>query len=237
MKSSPYRKLLAMFASLALTAAFLGCDNNPAPVAGSVATHAGFTPNSTDAQRLSDGASRLMQAIKKPAASFHFSFKGHENLSADKTKPPQVGAVDLQADVAPEGIQLIGKRGSNTQTVKAKWGDQTKWDIASLTALGAMTSPTLVIAVGASVAPPPTTDLVRGTLADKFVFDTTTATSAQKKGLERARLVVSTIQDCKGTAWIATDSGLLIKFNIDAAYLDKNGHAWQEHYEGEVTPK
>jgi hypothetical protein len=50
-------------------------------------------------------------------------------------------------------------------------------------------------------------------------------------------VVVTTIKDCKGTAWIAEDSGLLIKFNIDADYQDKNNHSWKEHYEGMVTPK
>jgi len=55
--------------------------------------------------------------------------------------------------------------------------------------------------------------------------------------VERARIVVSTIRSCRGTAWIAEDSGQLIKFNIDADYLDKNNQAWKEHYEGLVTPK
>jgi hypothetical protein len=74
--------------------------------------------------------------------------------------------------------------------------------------------------------------------ADKFTFDTAAAsTPYQKTGVERARIVVRTIRGCKGTAWIAEDSGQLIKFNIDADYLDKNNQAWKEHYEGLVTPK
>ncbi len=109
--------------------------------------------------------------------------------------------------------------------------------MANLTTLGMMTSPNLVIAVGSTVTSPPSTDLVGATPADKFTFDTAAATPSQQLGLEAARAVLTTIKDCKGTAWIAKDSGLLIKFNIDADYLDRNSHAWREHYEGEVTPK
>ena len=111
------------------------------------------------------------------------------------------------------------------------------WAMANLSTLGVMTSPDFAIALGSSVTSPPTTDLVGGTPADKFSFDTTAATPAQKKGLEAARVVLTTIRDCKGTAWIARDSGLLIKFNIDVDYQDQNDHAWKEHYEGEVTPR
>jgi hypothetical protein len=111
------------------------------------------------------------------------------------------------------------------------------WAMANLTTLGTMTSPNFVIAVASAVAAPPSTDLVGATPADKFTFDTTTATPSQKMGLDAARMVLTTIKDCKGTAWIAKESGLLIKFNVDADYLDKYNRAWKEHYEGEVTPK
>jgi hypothetical protein len=49
--------------------------------------------------------------------------------------------------------------------------------------------------------------------------------------------MLTNVKDSRGTAWIAKDSGELVKFNIDTDYVDKNGHAWKEHYEGEVTPK
>jgi hypothetical protein len=149
-----------------------------------------------------------------------------------------VGQITLQADFSPEEIVLLERRGSITKTIKARYGDEVKGGMANLTTLRVMTSPTLVIAVGASVTSPPTTDLVGIIAADKFTFDTAAAsTPSQKSGVERARIVVSTIRSCRGTAWIAEDSGQLIKFNIDADYLDKNNQAWKEHYEGLVTPK
>lgn len=230
-------KASALLAGLTLAATLTACNNNRAPVATSTPEPQAPVLNLTDAQRLSDGASKLIDAMKKPTESFHFSYKGQANLSEDKTKLPQVGPVALQADISPEEISLTETRGSTTKTSKAKFGEQVNWDMANLATLGVMTSPTLVIAVGASVTPPPSTDLVGTTPADKFTFDTTAATPSQRMGLQRARMVVTTIKDCKGTAWIAEDSGRLIKFNIDADYLDKNNHSWREHYEGVVTPK
>jgi hypothetical protein len=234
-------KVFAMLAGLMLVAALLACSNNSTPTVRSAPATRTSQPNMTDARRLSDGANKLMDAMNKPTRSFHFSFTGQENINdkflRDQTQQPQVGPVVLQADISPEEINLTETRGSTTKTSKAKKGDELDWSMANLTTLGVMTSPDFVIAVGSSVASPPSTDLVGATPADKFTFDTATATPSQKVGLEAARMVLTTIKDCKGTAWIAKDSGLLIKFNIDADYLDKYNRAWKEHYEGDVTPK
>jgi len=206
-------------------------------VASSTPATRPLTPDITDTKRLSDGANKLIAAMNRPSRSFHFYFKGRENLNEDRTKPPHVGPVALSANVSPQEITLTETRGSSTKTSKAKRSDETNWDMANMTTLGVMTNPNLVIAMGSTVASPPSTDMVEGTLADKFSFDTTAVTPAQKMRLEAARLVLSTIKDCTGTAWIAIDSGLLIKFNIDADYADKDDHTWKEHYEGVVLPK
>ena len=237
---SQYMKIFAMLAGLTLVAALFACNNNSTPVVSSVPAPRGSMPNMTDAKRLSDGANKLMDAMNKPTTSFHFSFKGQENISTrygHRRSRHRLARWLLQADISPEEINLTETRGSTTKTSKAKKGDEMNWAMANLTTLGVMTSPNFVIAVGSSVTSPPSTDLVGTTPADKFTFDTTTATPSQKMGLEAARAVLTTIKDCKGTAWIAKDSGLLIKFNIDADYVDRNNHAWKEHYEGDVTPK
>jgi hypothetical protein len=232
-----YTKVFAMLAGLTLAAALLACNDNPTPVVSSTPEPKAPMPDMTDAKRLSDGATKLIDAMNKPTESFHFSFKGQENLNEDRTKPPQVGPVVLQADVSPGEISLTETRGSTRKTSSARKGDDLDWAMTNLTVLGVMTNPNFVIALGSTVAGPPSTDLVGATVADKFTFDTTAATPAQSRGLEAARAVLSTIKDCKGTAWIAEQSGLLIKFNIDTDYLDKDSHAWKEHYEGEVTRK
>lgn len=233
---SRYMKAFVMLAGLTLVAALWACNNNSTPVVSSVPAPRATTPNMTDAQRLGDGAHKLMDAMNKPIESFHFSFKGQENIRKEKAQLPQVGPVDLQADISPEEINLTETRGSTTKSSKAKKGDELNWGMANLTTIEVMTNPDLVIAVGSTVTSPPSTDLVGATLADKFTFDTTAATPSEKMRLEAARAVLTTIKDCKGSAWIAKDSGLLVKFNIEADYLDKNNHTWREHYEGDVTP-
>jgi hypothetical protein len=230
-------KMMAMLAGLMLMAALLACDNNSTPKASSAPAPNLPMPNLTDAKRLSDGANKLMEAVNKPTGSFHFSFKGLVNISEGKTQPPKVGPVALEADISPQEISLTETRGSTTKTSKAKKGDELNWGMANLSTIEVMTGPDFVIALGSTVASPPTIDLVGTTLADKFTFDTTTATPTQKMGLEAARAVLTNIKDSRGTAWIAKDSGLLIKFNVDADYMNRNNQAWKEHYEGEATPK
>jgi hypothetical protein len=223
-----------------LTISILACSNhspNVSSIPDEPEAPKAIMPDLTDAKRLSDGATKLMDAMDKPTTSFHFSFSGQVNLNQDKTQSPQVGPVALQAEVSPDQISLTETRGSIRKTATAKRHDETNWAMANVTTLGLMTSPNFVIALGSTAASPPSTDVVGATFADKFTFDTAAVLPSQKLGLAAARAVLPTIKDCRGTAWIAEDSGLLIKFNIDADFLDQNHHAWKEHYEGSVTPK
>ncbi len=62
-----------------MAAALLACNDNTTPVVRVVArAYMLPLPNMTDAKRLSDGANKLIDAMKKPTGSFHFSFKGQE---------------------------------------------------------------------------------------------------------------------------------------------------------------
>jgi hypothetical protein len=229
---------LALLECFALLAILSSCENKPIPVASSDRMPRTPEVNATDAKRLSDGATKLLAAMKRPTRSFHFAYNGQENLASDKAKPPVVGSVTLQAEFSPEEIQVAEIRGKTITTSKARYGDDVNWGIANLKLLQVMTNPTLAIAVGASVTSPPSIDLVGTVTAEMFTFDTTSAnTPSARRGLERARLVVTSIKDCKGTAWIAEDSGQLIKFNIDSNFVDGNNHSWKEHYEGIVSPK
>jgi len=234
-------KLWAIAAALSLMALLTACSNNSTPEVSSAPPARASQTNITDARRLSEGANKLMDAMNKPKTSFHFSFKGEENINdkhpSDKPQAPKVGPVSLQADISTDEIDLTETRGATNKTSKAKKGDEMGWAMANLSTLGVMTNPNFVIAVGSSVAAPPSTDLVGTAPADKFTFDTTAATEAQKRGLAAAHMILTTIKECKGAAWIAKDSGILIKFNIDADYQDKDNHSWKEHYEGEVTPR
>ena len=230
-------------AGLALAAALVGCKSNPAPVenAGNAPKPRPSTPNMTDARRLGSGANKLLDAMSKPTQSFHFSFQGQENINdkypMDKTQAPKVGPVTLEADISPEENDIVETRGETKTTSKAKKADALNWSMGNLTLLGVMTSVNFSIAVGSTVASPPASDLVGTTLADKYTYDTTLANPTQKMALDVARSMLTSIKESKGAAWIAKDTGMMVKFNIDTDYLDKNGQAWKEHYEGQVTPK
>jgi hypothetical protein len=195
----------------------------------------------TDSGRLSSGANKLLEAITKPTRSLHLSFKGQENINdkylRDKTQAPEVGPVTLEADVSPDELDLVETRGHTKTGSKAKKGDEMNWAMANLTLIGVLTDVNFSIALGSTLASSPSPEMVGTTMADKYTYDTTQANPSQKMGLDVARGMLTSIKETKGTVWIAKDSGELVKFNIDTDYLDKDGHAWKEHYEGEVTPK
>ena len=229
----------ALIVALSLTA----CKSKPAASEGSASAPATRTSTQSvsNGKQLSTGAHKLMEAVNNPTKSFHFSFSGQENISEkylrDKTQAPEVGPVGLEADISPDEMNLTETRGQTKKTTDAKKSDQMSWAMAHLTVLGPMTSANFSIALGSSVASSPSSDMVGTSAADKYTFDTATATGPQKMGLDAVRSMLTNVKDTKGTAWIAKDSGELIKFNIDTDYQDKNGHSWKEHYEGEVTPK
>jgi hypothetical protein len=230
-------------AGLALAAALAGCKTSPASVEtpGNARKHPASTSDMTDARRLSNGANKLLDALTKPTRTFHFSYKGQVNINdkylRDKTQTPQVGPVDVQADISPEELDLAETRGPTKKEAKAKKGDEMNWVLANMMLLGVMTNVNFSIAVGTTVSSPPSSDLLGTRVADKYTFDTKHANPSQEMGLDVARAMLTTIKESSGTAWIARDSGELVKFNIDTDYLDRYGHAWKEHYEGEVTPK
>ena len=126
--------------SLSLLSILAACNNTTAPRPVSEPASRAAAPDLTDAQRLSDGAGKLTDAMKHPTAKFHFDYKGQENLTGNKAKPPQVGPVFLQAEISPQEISLRETRGATTRTSKATNGDELGWSMANLTTLGVMTA-------------------------------------------------------------------------------------------------
>ena len=236
-------KWLMVLAGLAVAVVLVGCKSHPAPVENSVNRPQPQTsrPNMTDSRRLSNGANKLLDAMTKPTQSFHFSFQGQQNLNdkypQDKTQAPKVGPLTVEADISPDERDIVETRGQTKTTSKVSKADGLNWAMANMTFLGIMANVNFSIAIGSAVASSPSSDLVGTTVADKYTYDTTLANPTQKMGLDMARAMLTTIKESKGTAWISKDTGQMVKFNIDTDYLDKDGHAWKEHYEGVVTPK
>lgn len=236
-------KSIAPFAVLILAGVLPGCASKPAPMESfsNAPKPRASRPNMTEARRLSAGANKLVDALTKPTETFHFSFKGEQNLNdkypEDKTQSPKVGPVTLEMDVSPEVRNIVETRGETRTTTRVAKTDEVNNAMANLALLGVMSEVNFSIALGSAVASSPSSDAVGTVPADKFTFDTSQANPTQKTALDIARAMLTTIQNTKGSAWIARDSGRMIKFNIDTDYEGKDGHAWKEHYEGDVTPK
>jgi len=105
---------------------------------------------------------------------------------------------------------------------------------AQLSLTANVTGPMMMIDLLAELATEAGSDTVGGVAADKFTFDSYTVTAAQK--FEYDVINPSQCKAIKVAAWVAKDSGELVKFNIDESIADERG-AWEEHRAGEVTPK
>jgi hypothetical protein len=95
----------------------------------------------------------------------------------------------------------------------------------------------MMLAFGQMVAQPAGSGTAGGVDADKFEFDTSTATGTTKTGMDIARAMITNLESTKGTVWLEKSTGKLVKFDIDASFANQQSNSWKEHYEGEVTLK
>ncbi len=192
-------------------------------------------------QKLQSCTKLLMDSMEKPTTHFHFSYRAQENINAkypmDKAAKPEIGPVTVEAEVSPDEIDVTSTRDKQTSAHKAKKADAGAWAFAQMDLLGPMTGTGILLAFGQAVARPGGSESVGGFAADKYDFDTSTATGSTKAGLDMAKAMITNIDNTKGTVWVDKATGRLTKFNMDADFKDKAGNTWKEHYEGEVTPK
>jgi hypothetical protein len=183
----------------------------------------------------------LLDSFDKPTASYHFSYTAQENINPkfpmDKTSKPEVGPVTVEADISPDQINLTSLRGGKKTENKAAKTDQLGWSMTKLELIGPVTSTAMMLAFGQMVAQPAGSGTAGGVDADKYDFDTTTATGTTKTGMDIARGMITNLEFSKGTVWLEKSTGKLVKFNIDASFADQRSNAWKEHYEGEVSLK
>ncbi len=192
-------------------------------------------------QRLQHCTTLLMESLQKPTASYHFSYKAQENINPkfpmDKTAKPEVGPVEVEADVSPDQVSLTSLRGTQKTEQQATKADQLAWSMTNLELIGPVTSTAIMLAFGQMVAEPAGSGTAGGVDADKFEFDTSTATGTTKTGMDIARSMITNLQSTKGAVWLEKSTGKLVKFDIDASFANQQANSWKEHYEGEVTLK
>jgi hypothetical protein len=234
------RGWIAGMACLAVAGLLAGCKNS-APPATTTPSAARPTVNkaNTASKRLRKSTNILTAMMEHPKTPFHYSYRGQQNVNDryafDKTLKPQVAAVTMEADLSPDEVNITSMRGGKKEDHNAKKSDEGGWLGAQLSLNANVTVSLMAIDLLADLATEAGSDTVGGVAADKFTFDSSTVTAAQK--FEYGAIKPPQIKAIKVAAWVAKDSGELVKFNIDESNLDERGNAWEEHYEGEVKPK
>lgn len=194
-------------------------------------------------QKLGQGMKLLMDSMDKPGAGFHLSYKAKENINprygTAANAKPEIGRVELEADVTPDEVNINETRGTKKTETKVKKSDQLNWSMAKLEVLGTLFEPNLALAFGGMAARSAGSDTVNGIATDKIEFDTSKTASAQA-GLALAGGLLggkAKFDSVKGTAWLDKTTGRVVKFDVDSAVSDKAGNSWQQHHEATFAPK
>ncbi len=238
------RAWMGLISIVFIMSALVGCSNKSS---GSSAGSSGapFTrpAAATDAKKVGDGLTRLSDSISKPQAAFHFSYQSRENLNpkfpSQAGSKPEVGTVEVEADIAPDQIAVSETRGGKRTETKANKSDP-MFEMAKLPVLGSLLGPTFPLAFAGPTARFAGSDTVGGVVADKYDMDTTTADATTQAGIAMAGAMLGgkvKINSVKGSAWLDKSSGRLVKFTVDTDLRTQDGQSWQEHYQAVVTPK
>lgn len=218
-----------------------GCGQKPAPTT-SVTTERAIGARDAS-QKMSDGMRVLMDSIQNPPGAFHFSYKAQKNLNPKfpegENAEPEVGPIEIEADVTPEDVNISQIRGAKKTETKAKKSDEIGWPMAQLALTGSLLDPGLAMAFGGATARTAGSESVGGVLTEKYEFDTATASGAAKAGMEMAMSMMGgkvKFKSVKGVAWVDKATGRMVKFTLDTELIDKAGNPWKEHDELLVTP-
>ncbi len=232
---------LSLFCVVA-TLLLVGCGNKPSP-SSSARTERAMGGGDV-AHKMSQGTKLLMDSVQNPPAPFHFSYKAEKNINPkfpqDEKAKPELGPVEVEADVSADELSFKSTRGKKSTESKAKKSDQLGWPMAQLELTGSLLDPAIALAFAGAVARPAGSDTVGGVGTDKYEFDTATATGGAKAGMEMAMGMLGgkvKFRAVKGAAWVDKATGRMVKFNIDSELSDKAGNSWKEHDELLVTPK
>jgi hypothetical protein len=225
------QELLMRWAIVGVTGAALamsfGCKHGSTVEANRAAT---VTASRPDPAKFSPTSASvcLQRMIKNPSAPLHLAFA--ENSSDSKS-------TSIEADVTSATIAYTRRETSAGQTSAST----KKLAMARLSEMELdfdIMGPVpwhgeLVAAQDAARAAG--AENVNGYDTVKYAIDTANEPAAQKATFDS----LMAVKDYKiaGTAWIASDSGCLVKYAIDFEKDEKDGSAKKTHFEGNVTRK
>ena len=238
----PRRGKAALLIGLAAMLMFTGCSRTPSPLSSARTERA--MGGGDASKKMSEGMKLLMDWVQNPGAGFHFSSKAQKNINPEfpreQNAKPEVGPVEMEADVTTEEISISLTKGTKKRESKAKKTDQLGWPMAQLELTGALLDPSFALAFGSATARPAGSENVGGVATDKYEFDSSSAPASAQAGMEMAMAMLGgkiKFSSVKGAAWVDKATGRLVKFNIDTELSDKAGNSWKEYEEAVVTPK
>lgn len=238
---------IALVAALSVAAALTAaaCKRKGDTPAGAASLLPGATAPSADATKLfSDGAGNLMKALTEPTGAVHFAYKGKVQGNPEyphkEGSKPELTDMTLVADVSADELSYEGSRGAKKSSGKAKKSDEMAWAMTKLAFLGPLTNVGLTLAFAAPVAKPVATKVLGGSEAQRFNFDSRTASMAEKTAMNMALGMLggkTKLEAIHGTCAVDKATRRLVAFNYEVAFKDPAGNSWTEHHEGTLTAK
>ena len=229
-------------AALAVLLVGTGCGRKAARVLAGGGT--GMSASHAELQAFGKSGSILLTAATDPKTSFHLSCKGQNQINPrfpmDEKAKPEFGPTSLEADISPDKITAVSVRGGKKSEAVAEKTKELDWAMVKLALLGPISDVTMTMAFASTVAKLAGPDTVGGAAADRYDFDTRTASVAQKLGLDAATKMLGARvrhEAIYGTVSVDKASGMLVKWNMDVELSDTKGNTWKEHYEGEAIAK
>lgn len=199
--------------------------------AGSATRHSGSTQPAVEAAGGDNGDGPLDvmcmgERINSPQESFHYSYR-FTNAS---------GALDNEAEITPQSIDIVRKDGSGSHSFHGVRSDELSWNSAVLDLSGLRItglSARLQSLNHTSSLSSKGSESVNGYSTGKYAIDTTSANSSDK-GTYEALFGKGSFE--KGTAWMGPDA-CVVKLVLDESITQSDGSVDKSHYEMERTKR
>jgi len=183
-----------------------------------------------------------MEAINKPTVPTHFSYTAQENINPKFPQAagskPQVGAVQMEADIAPDKLSVSTTTNGQKKQAAAETADKMGTATGRLDVLTTLVNGNFTLAFGGVAAQPAGSENVGAVAADRYDINTATADATTQAGFQTAAAMLSgktKVQSVKGSVWIDKATGRLVRYNVDTQFSDSTGDNWSEHHELLVT--
>ncbi len=160
---------------------------------------------------------------QNPTHAFHFS--------SSRTRTDTGEKYSTEAEISPRMIDLTKSDRSSSTTTHWPRSDESGWAVAIKSI--AIAGPWMQLNMAKFAAKRVGLESVNSFDAIKFDVDTTNDDPADKAGYLAG--MDARDYDVVGSAWLAKDTGCILKYVLDFEVAAKDGKISKTHYEGAVT--